>query len=209
MTTIAILPEQGEDQLIFSAVAGEQHATGRTAGEALDALTAQLSAEGTGAPVIVQEFLPDEFFSAAQRDRLSVLMARWRAARDKGDELPPAEQAELERLVDEELQGATERTERVLRDFKAKKHQLSIIPREDPAERAVRLRIEAAEAAHRRRTEFVLPVTALVVSVAAVGFNAWVIPQNSTAGDKWWAAVALLTAIVTGLVGYMAGRAAK
>ena len=79
-------------------------------GEALDTLTSQLGAEATATTIIVQQFRPDAFFTAEQRDRLSALMARWRAARETGNTLPPTEQAELERLVDEELHGATERS---------------------------------------------------------------------------------------------------
>ena len=33
-------------------------------------------------------------------------MARWRAARDAGNVLPPAEQAELDNLVDAEVRAA-------------------------------------------------------------------------------------------------------
>jgi hypothetical protein len=119
MTTIAILPVEGEDnQTTFSAVTTKHKATGRTVGEALDALTAQLSAEEAAAPVIIQQFRPDQFFSVEQRDRLSTLMSHWRAAREMGDALPPEEQAELEKLVDEEAQGSAERATHILRDLK-------------------------------------------------------------------------------------------
>jgi hypothetical protein len=118
MTTIAILPEAGEgDAPTFSAIAAGQQATGRTAGEALDTLTAQLGAAAFGATVILQQFHPDRHFTADQRARLSDLMARWRAARETGGALPPTEQADLERLVDEELQGATDRTAQILSDL--------------------------------------------------------------------------------------------
>jgi hypothetical protein len=116
MPTIAILPEQGEDQpTTFSAVTAGRKATGRTVGEALDALTSQLSPEETRSPVIVQQFRPDQHFSAAQRDRLSTLIARRQAARENGDTLTAAEQSELENLVDEEIQGAGERAAHILR----------------------------------------------------------------------------------------------
>ena len=114
MNTIAILPE--EDELHpkrFRAVATDRKATGRTPGEALDALTSQLAAEGAGAAVVLQLFHSDNYFSAEQRERLSALMTRWRAARETGGTLPPAEQAELERLVEEELEGSAERAARM------------------------------------------------------------------------------------------------
>src|SRR5215216_5118105 len=118
MPTIAILPEQGEDQpMTFSAITTGRKATGRTVGEALDALTSQLSAEETYTPVIVQQFRPDQHFSAAQRDRLSTLLARQRAASETGDALSAVEQSELERLVDEEIQGAGERAAHFLRSI--------------------------------------------------------------------------------------------
>ena len=110
MTKVAILPiptEQGD--LAYHAVAGEKHAQGKTAGEALDALTAQLSADEASTLVIVQSLRPDHFFNAAQQERLAALMARWRAARDQGQTLPVDEQTELEALVEAELRASAAR----------------------------------------------------------------------------------------------------
>lgn len=110
MTKVAILPtptERGE--LYYHASAGAKHARGKTAGEALDALTAQLSAEETSTLVIVQSLRSDIFFTAAQQQRLTVLMERWRNARDHGQSLPAEEQAELQALIDAELQASTAR----------------------------------------------------------------------------------------------------
>jgi hypothetical protein len=115
MTTIAILPESaGQSGTIYRAVAGKRESVGRTAGEALDALTTQLSADETSTLVIVQHWRPDRFFTAEQQQRLAELMSRFRAARDARSALPPDEQAELEALVEAELQGATRRAEAVL-----------------------------------------------------------------------------------------------
>jgi hypothetical protein len=72
-------------------------------GEALDALTAQLSADEASTLVIAQSLRPDHFFTAAQQERLAALMTRWRTARDQGNPLPVAEQAELDALIDAEL----------------------------------------------------------------------------------------------------------
>jgi hypothetical protein len=52
---------------------------------------------------------PDRFFTEVQIGRLEELMGRWRQARDAGRALPPAEQAELEALVDAEVCAAGER----------------------------------------------------------------------------------------------------
>jgi len=119
MTTIVILPESvGGNSATYRAVAGKKQSSGRTAGEALDRLTAQLSDEEAGTLVIVQSLRPDQFFTAAQQQRLSELMERWRAARDAKTTLPPEEQAELEALVEAELQAATQRAESALPELK-------------------------------------------------------------------------------------------
>jgi hypothetical protein len=110
MTKVAILPvttDQGD--LSYRAVAGAKQSSGATAGAALDALTAQLSADETSTLVIVQSLRPDQFFTAAQQQRLEQLMARWRTARDQDTSLPAHEQAELETLIEAELQAATHR----------------------------------------------------------------------------------------------------
>lgn len=107
MTRVAILPvptEKGD--ISYRAVAGDKHSQGKTAGEALDALTAQLSEEEASTLVIVQSLRPDRFFNAAQQQRLAELMGRWRAARDRGETLPDDERAELEALVETELRAA-------------------------------------------------------------------------------------------------------
>ena len=110
MTKVAILPiptEQGA--LSYRAIAGEKHAQGNTAGEALDALTAQLSADEASTLVIVQSLRPDRFFTAAQQERLAALMERWHTACDQGATLPADEQIELEALIAAELQASAAR----------------------------------------------------------------------------------------------------
>jgi hypothetical protein len=59
-------------------------------------------------------FNPDELFTIQQQKRLSELMNLWRTARDRGQTLSPQQQAELESLVEAELQAATIRTEVLL-----------------------------------------------------------------------------------------------
>ncbi|HEY0080809.1 MAG TPA: hypothetical protein VGB73_19560 [Pyrinomonadaceae bacterium] len=88
-------------------------------------------------------------------------------------------------------------------------HQLTITPREDPAERDARLRIEEANAAHQRRKELALHVATLVVVGLALGVCFFILlREGSVAGDKEWARQ-LLTAIVTGFVGYVVGKSTK
>lgn len=88
-------------------------------------------------------------------------------------------------------------------------HQLTLVPRADPAERESRLKIEEADAQHRRRKDLVLHVAALVVVSVALGLCVWVIMNpDSNAEDKRWAGT-VVTAIVTGLVGYVTGKSTK
>lgn len=101
MTTITILPEKGDS---YRAFARDKEAAGRTAGEALDALTSQLADEVNGTLVIVQHRKADEFFNQAQASRLTELMQR----RQTGM-LSTEETEELERLVEAELEGASRR----------------------------------------------------------------------------------------------------
>src|SRR5262245_19443307 len=116
MTTIAILPESpGAQPTGYRAVAGRVHSVGRTAGEALDAITAQLNVADKGTLVVVQHQQPDQFFTAQQQQRLQELMARWRSARDAQTAFPPGEQAELDALVEAELRASTARAAALVR----------------------------------------------------------------------------------------------
>jgi hypothetical protein len=110
MTKVAILPvTTAQGHKSYRAIAGAVQSSGATAGAALDALTAQLSADETSTLVIVQSLRPDQFFTASQQQQLDQLMARWRLARDQGKLLPVHEQSELEKLIEAELQAATQR----------------------------------------------------------------------------------------------------
>jgi hypothetical protein len=119
MMKVAILPEPtGMGNFAYRAIAGEQQCVGKTAGEALDALTALLPrSEERGMLVIVQNLRPDCFFTAEQQERLGELMARWRAARDASISLSADEQAELDALVDAEMRAATERSTALIKEL--------------------------------------------------------------------------------------------
>ncbi|MBD1854491.1 MULTISPECIES: hypothetical protein [Leptolyngbya] len=116
MTTVAILPiSDVNGDRIYQAIAlqpgsSDRSSTGRTAGEALDALTAQLGQGELHPFFVIQNFQPDGFFSAEQQARLSKLMERWRILRDRNETLPSDEQAELDQLVADELKAATARS---------------------------------------------------------------------------------------------------
>lgn len=118
MTAITILPEKlGTDEIRYRALAGERESVGRSAGEALDALTSQLSDDETGMLVVIQNLRPDSFFTAAQQQRLEELMSRWRTTRDGGGSLTDEEQTELQSLIDAELNAARRRTEATVREI--------------------------------------------------------------------------------------------
>ncbi len=111
MTTVAILPiSDFSGEKSYRAIAGDKHSTGKTAGQALDALTEQLEENEFSAMILIQSFRPDPFFNAEQQEKLSELMCLWRTARDQGQELPPNQQAELDLLVEAELSAATARS---------------------------------------------------------------------------------------------------
>jgi DNA-directed RNA polymerase specialized sigma24 family protein len=105
MLTIAILPEKADS---YRALAGDKESTGTTPGEALDALREKLAGGEQGALIIVQDRSPDEFFGAAQQERLAALMS----ARKAGS-LSAEEERELESLVEAELDGARVRTKTI------------------------------------------------------------------------------------------------
>ena len=71
--------------MAFRAVTVRNQAMGRTAGEALDALTSQLPPEEGDTLIIVRNLVPDRFFTAEQRLRLEQLMADWRWAPTRED----------------------------------------------------------------------------------------------------------------------------
>ncbi|XWK89547.1 MAG: hypothetical protein U7127_05655 [Phormidium sp.] len=111
MTTVSILPiSDSNGDKCYRAIAGNKHSVGKTAGQALDALTAQLGEMEFSALLFIQSFHPDPFFSAEQQKRLSELMSLWRLARDRGQELPAEQQTELDKLVEAELKAATARS---------------------------------------------------------------------------------------------------
>ena len=67
--------------------------------------------------VVIQNLRPDGFFTAAQQQRLEELMSRWRTARDRGANLSEEEQAELQSLIEAELEAARRRAEVTAREI--------------------------------------------------------------------------------------------
>jgi hypothetical protein len=110
MTTITILPEKDNS---YRAVAGDKQSTGRTAGEALDALTSQLADEEGQSFIVIPKPKADQFFNATQQQRLGELIQL-----RKQDSLSAEEEKELERLIEAELDGAKRRAESLLNELK-------------------------------------------------------------------------------------------
>ena len=116
MTTVAILPvETTLGTRSYQAFSGQRCAEGTTAGAALDALSLQFPELADEPMIVVQRFRPDQFFSATQQQRLQELMHLWREARDTGYPLLPADQEELDALIEAELVASGRRAEYVAR----------------------------------------------------------------------------------------------
>ncbi|MGB3295596.1 MAG: hypothetical protein WBB01_21645 [Phormidesmis sp.] len=115
MNTVAILPiaDTGGGRS-YRAITGDKFSVGKTAGQALDALTVQLGESEFRALLVIQSFQPDAFFSEQQQQRLSELMEAWRFAEENGQALPPEQQAELDALAEAELKAATARTAAIM-----------------------------------------------------------------------------------------------
>jgi hypothetical protein len=110
VTNVALFQQETESAgWAFRAVAGGRTSMGRTAGEALDTLTAQFSDQDAETLVIIRNLRPDGYFTALERQRLEQLMAQWNDARAAGTTLLAADQTELEELIDAEIQAATAR----------------------------------------------------------------------------------------------------
>ncbi len=110
VATVSILPVPNDaGGQSYQAFSGDRHSQGRTPGEALDAITAQFEGVQASTLVVLQNHIPDQFFTADQSGRVEELMRRWRAARDSGESLSPKEQLELDGLVEAELRAAGQR----------------------------------------------------------------------------------------------------
>ncbi len=118
MIRVAILPVPTlTGELSYHALAGGKRSQGRTVGAALDALTVQLDDDEQDTLVVVQHQKPDAFFSEVQQRRLAELMTLWRAARDTGSSLSSEDQAELDQLVEAELEASSKRAAAMLREM--------------------------------------------------------------------------------------------
>jgi hypothetical protein len=115
MQTISIEAVASSDgERCYRAAVGTQSSTGRTAGEALDALTAQLGNQDINGFLLLQNHQPDYFFTAQQQEKLTELMSIWRVARDQGNTLSSEQQTELDTLIEAELLATANRSKAIL-----------------------------------------------------------------------------------------------
>jgi hypothetical protein len=111
--SIATIPTTGGDR-VYRAAIGDRQSTGKTAGEALDALTVQMGGQEINGVFLLQSYEPDQFFTASQQERLTELMSIWRLARDSDIMLPAEQQLELDDLIEAELYATAERAKAVI-----------------------------------------------------------------------------------------------
>jgi hypothetical protein len=114
MKAVIVTPNKANS---YKAVSNGKESVGRTIGEAIDSIYGQLGADEQNTVIYVQELKGDEFFSDEQIERLSKLMKKWRLARDKGEMLPAEEQAELEKLIEIELEASGKRVQKIGRQM--------------------------------------------------------------------------------------------
>lgn len=110
MKAVIVTPNEANS---YKAISNGKESIGKTIGEAIDSIYGQLGENEQNTVIYVQEFQGDEFFSDEQIKRLSMLMKKWRIARDNGETLSAAQQAELEKLIEIELEASGKRAEKI------------------------------------------------------------------------------------------------
>lgn len=119
MTKVTIVPEDIDTpNPRFRASADHKESVGNTPGAALDAMFAQLDPAERATLIVVQNLEGDQFFTQAQQLRMEELLAKWRAARDSGKIFTPGEQAELEALIDAELDASARRASAIASELR-------------------------------------------------------------------------------------------
>jgi len=104
MTAVSIHKEIDGASGCFRAVAGSHQSLGRTPGEALDSLLADEKLGVDSSMILIQRFVPDSYFTQAQYDQMKALL-------DRRDSLTPEENAQLDSLIDAELEATISRSQ--------------------------------------------------------------------------------------------------
>lgn len=86
------------------------------------------------------------------------------------------------------------------------RYQLSIYSAETLPEQEARLSILKTTATYERRRDLCLHLVAAITVITVVGLCAWLILTGSTSSDlmKW--AIATLSAVTAGFIGFLTGR---
>ena len=87
--------------------------------------------------------------------------------------------------------------------------KLSLITAEDELKKTSRLRLEEAHALHTRQKEWLIYKLTALILLIVVGLCTWIILSKGLANDEGKLALGLLTSVITGLVGYVTGKAAS
>jgi len=105
------------DNKIYRAISNGKSSSGKTIGQAVDALTAQFENPDDETLYIVQRWQPDDFFTAEQQKRLSELMKKLRDAQNFNQEFTLEDREELEKLIKAELEGSGKRAEKIANEL--------------------------------------------------------------------------------------------
>jgi hypothetical protein len=111
MKTISIKTVTTTDgKRLYQVSLGTQSSTGKTAGEALDDLTAKMENQEINGFLFLQVNEPDQFFTAPQQEKSAELKSLWQVARDQGNTLPIEQQAKLDDLMVLEMDAVIDRS---------------------------------------------------------------------------------------------------
>jgi hypothetical protein len=115
MKTISIKTVTTTDgKRLYQVSLGTQSSTGKTAGEALDDLTAKMENQEINGFLFLQVNEPDQFFTAPQQEKSAELKSLWQVARDQGNTLPIEQQAELDDLMVLEMDAVIDRSKEMM-----------------------------------------------------------------------------------------------
>jgi hypothetical protein len=86
------------------------------------------------------------------------------------------------------------------------RYQLSIYSAETVAEQEARLSILKATTIYERRRDLCLHLVAAIAVVTVVGLCAWLIMRGPTSSDEVKWAIATLSAVTAGFLGFLTGK---
>ncbi|GEM_PF-4842328 len=117
MKTIEIISEIEQKETLYRAICGQQEATGKTPGQALDLIVNQEHHNLNHTIVILQGFSDDQLFTLSQQNQLKNLMTEFHQNLANEIQFSPEKHQELESLVNSELEATIERSQQILNEF--------------------------------------------------------------------------------------------